>query len=187
MPAFVSTPDRTFFPETGHSLSFGFKTYWEANGGIYRFGYPISEEFTENGFTVQYFERARFEYHPEHAGTPYEVLLGLLGTDMAVAKRVEQKAVSQADTSILYDAGLFDPQWTEALRPGEGGVAGFISSAGTIVRSSPDPNGGYVDDLYYRRPVTITGIVKGVPQDGIDAWYVVGPGEYVSHVLPGEQ
>jgi len=30
---------------------------------------------------VQYFERARFEYHPENAGTPYVVLLGLLGTD----------------------------------------------------------------------------------------------------------
>jgi hypothetical protein len=28
---------------------------------------------------VQYFERNRFEYHPENAGTPFEVLLGLLG------------------------------------------------------------------------------------------------------------
>ena len=28
---------------------------------------------------MQYFERARFEHHPEHAGTPYEVLLGHLG------------------------------------------------------------------------------------------------------------
>ncbi|MCC6626104.1 MAG: N-acetylmuramoyl-L-alanine amidase, partial [Chloroflexi bacterium] len=30
-------------------------------------------------YTVQYFERARFEYHPEHKGTPYETQLGLLG------------------------------------------------------------------------------------------------------------
>jgi hypothetical protein len=28
---------------------------------------------------VQYFERARFEYHPEFKGTPHEVLLGHLG------------------------------------------------------------------------------------------------------------
>jgi hypothetical protein len=28
---------------------------------------------------VQYFERARFELHPENAGTQYEVLLGQLG------------------------------------------------------------------------------------------------------------
>ncbi|HEU5424150.1 MAG TPA: murein L,D-transpeptidase, partial [Nitrolancea sp.] len=49
------------------------------------FGYPISEEFQEQNpadgkmYTVQYFERARFEYHPEFKGTPYEVELGLLG------------------------------------------------------------------------------------------------------------
>jgi hypothetical protein len=28
---------------------------------------------------VQYFERNRLEYHPEHKGTEFEVLLGLLG------------------------------------------------------------------------------------------------------------
>jgi hypothetical protein len=31
---------------------------------------------------VQYFERARFEYHPEYAGTDHEVLLGLLGSQL---------------------------------------------------------------------------------------------------------
>ena len=30
---------------------------------------------------MQYFERARLEHHPEHAGTPYEVLLGLMGLE----------------------------------------------------------------------------------------------------------
>src|SRR5207253_4450759 len=34
-------------------------------------------------YLVQYFERSRFEYHPENAGTPYEVLLGLLGTQLS--------------------------------------------------------------------------------------------------------
>jgi len=33
-------------------------------------------------YTVQYFERARLEYHPENAGTPYVVLLGLMGTEV---------------------------------------------------------------------------------------------------------
>lgn len=47
-------------------------------------GYPISDEFMEvsplNGkpYTVQYFERAVFEYHPENA-RPYDVLLSHLG------------------------------------------------------------------------------------------------------------
>ncbi|CCF84518.1 hypothetical protein NITHO_3510023 [Nitrolancea hollandica Lb] len=31
---------------------------------------------------MQYFERARFEYHPEFKGTEHEVLLGLLGNQV---------------------------------------------------------------------------------------------------------
>ena len=75
--------DARFFPETGHNLHTGFRDYWEANGGLAAFGYPLSEEFTErledsNEYTVQYFERARFEWHPENPA-PYRVLLGQLG------------------------------------------------------------------------------------------------------------
>jgi peptidoglycan/xylan/chitin deacetylase (PgdA/CDA1 family) len=79
----VAQPDAhcDVYAATGHRLCFGFRDYWNANGGLTIFGYPLSEEFTENGYTVQYFERARFEYHPEHAGTPYVILLGRLGAD----------------------------------------------------------------------------------------------------------
>ena len=62
------------------------------NGQLPVFGYPISEEFSEvnaidgRPYLVQYFERARFEYHPEHAGTPYQVLLGQLGDEYARAR-----------------------------------------------------------------------------------------------------
>jgi murein DD-endopeptidase MepM/ murein hydrolase activator NlpD len=80
IPAFSSSPQRYYFPQTGHSLSLGFKRYWDTHGGLAIFGYPISEEISEGGYTVQYFERNRFEYHPENSGTPYEVLLGLLGS-----------------------------------------------------------------------------------------------------------
>jgi hypothetical protein len=82
---FESGPDHRYFPETGHSLNYAFKGYWERNGGLAVFGYPISEEIREvnpidgKEYTVQYFERARFEYHPEYKGTDAEVLLGLLG------------------------------------------------------------------------------------------------------------
>ena len=40
---YASTPDRTYFAETGHSLSGGFKTYWVTRGGLAIFGFPISE------------------------------------------------------------------------------------------------------------------------------------------------
>ncbi len=83
----VSTANRDCYVETEHSLAFGFRTFWEQYGGVATFGFPISEEFQELNpdtgriHTVQYFERARFEFHPEHAGTEYEVLLGLLIRD----------------------------------------------------------------------------------------------------------
>jgi hypothetical protein len=84
-----SSGDRIYFPETGHTVAFGFKTYWETHGSLAVIGYPISEEFTERNpetgveYTVQYFERNRFEYHPEFRGTPFEVSLGRLGSELA--------------------------------------------------------------------------------------------------------
>jgi hypothetical protein len=73
-----------FFPQTGHHISdrTGFLHFWRANGQLNVFGYPITEEIIENDRIVQYFERARFEYHPELAGTPWQVQLGRLGMEM---------------------------------------------------------------------------------------------------------
>ena len=70
------------FATTSHNACGSFAEFWTVNGGLKIFGYPMSEEFTdEHGRTVQYFERARFELHPENAGTPYEVLLGRVGAE----------------------------------------------------------------------------------------------------------
>jgi hypothetical protein len=70
------------FDTTSHNACGSFAEFWTVNGGLKIFGYPMTEEFTdEHGRTVQYFERARFELHPENAGTPYEVLLGRLGAE----------------------------------------------------------------------------------------------------------
>lgn len=73
---------RVTFP-TGISLDtrFGFYRYWVANGGIAVFGYPISEELTEDGQTVQYFERARLEL--ASGGNIYR---GLVGRDAYEAR-----------------------------------------------------------------------------------------------------
>ncbi len=66
------------FPVTGHNLAGGFLRYWWEHGQVVMFGLPISEEMTEGGRTVQYFERARFEYHPENR-PPWDILGGHLG------------------------------------------------------------------------------------------------------------
>ena len=80
---FTSRPGLVFFGETSHGLGGLFLEYWNAHGGLDIFGYPISDEIPEvleDGriYTVQYFERARMELHPERdAGD--QVMLGLLG------------------------------------------------------------------------------------------------------------
>lgn len=85
--AVLNAPSVVYFPQTGHSLGNAFFDYWNANGGLARFGFPVTEEVaTRIGnemLTVQYFERARFEYHADKVGTPYAVLLGQLGRDLA--------------------------------------------------------------------------------------------------------
>lgn len=77
-----------YFDPTGHNLSGKFLDYWNAAGGLPIYGYPISEPFMEKSksdgktYLVQYFERNRFELHPELAGTRFEVQLGLLGSEL---------------------------------------------------------------------------------------------------------
>ncbi len=82
-----ATVGRRYFPETGHTLGGSFHDYWARSGALPVFGFPLTEEFIQQnpdatqGYPVQYFERQRFEYHSEHRGTPYAVLLGRLGAE----------------------------------------------------------------------------------------------------------
>jgi len=85
-PLYPAVPDcgcGRFFPETGHNIAGDFKGFWEGNGGLSTFGLPITDPVTETledgkQYTVQWFERARFELHPELAG-PNNILLGQFG------------------------------------------------------------------------------------------------------------
>ncbi|HMA36404.1 MAG TPA: hypothetical protein VKY74_18250, partial [Chloroflexia bacterium] len=87
VPAAPDTPVSHFFPETAHVVKGEFLKVWQQQGGVRVFGYPISEEFDEVSpadgkvHIMQYFERARFEWHQEFAGTPQQVQLGLIGRE----------------------------------------------------------------------------------------------------------
>lgn len=84
-------PGGVAFAQTGHRLGGSFLKYWQSHGGLIQQGYPISDEFTEvsdldgKPYTVQYFERAVFEYHPEN-DEANRVLLSQLGTFKHKAK-----------------------------------------------------------------------------------------------------
>ena len=90
-----------FFPATGHNACGAILASWRANGlefdgqrgksegeSLALYGLPLSDEQLEviegKEYRVQWFERARFELHPENA-PPYNVLLGLLGNEIRQA------------------------------------------------------------------------------------------------------
>ena len=63
-PAFNNSL-RHYFPETGHIVSHSFLRYFREHGGLDIFGYPRSEFMDEDGLVVQYFQRAKMEWHPD--------------------------------------------------------------------------------------------------------------------------
>lgn len=91
-------PGCRFFADTGHNICGDVLAAWRASGleidgrrgkteaeNLALWGLPISDLQTENiqgkDYQVQWFERARFELHPENA-PPFNVLLGLLGNEI---------------------------------------------------------------------------------------------------------
>jgi hypothetical protein len=75
---------RRCFAATGYCIAGRIRQYWEQNGGLMVFGYPITpqqQESVEGRPTqVQWFERNRLELHPQNA-RPYDVLLGRIGVE----------------------------------------------------------------------------------------------------------
>ncbi len=100
-----------YFMETGHNISSEFLDYWLKNGGLQRFGYPISENRDEidpetgQAYSMQWFERARFEYHPENK-PPFDVLLGLLGNQLKRPTSKIEYTRRLDKTQLYYPTGL---------------------------------------------------------------------------------
>jgi hypothetical protein len=63
LPVASAQNEPRYFTATGHYLRGAFRSFWERNGGLPIFGYPLTEEYYRkaDGRIVQYFERARFE------------------------------------------------------------------------------------------------------------------------------
>lgn len=90
----------SYFEQTGFNVCGDILTYWQSNGleldgqagktmqeSLALFGFPLTGEFETtmadgSTHTVQWFERARFELHPQNE-PPFNVLLGRLGVEVA--------------------------------------------------------------------------------------------------------
>ena len=128
-----------------------FASFWERNGGLVRFGLPLSPAVQDpaDGLTVQYFERARFELHPENPPA-YFVELTLLGT-AAYGQRPERYApafpcADQCDTFAATGhtlRGAFRRYWqagggaTSTLLSGRSELASEGSAGTRTLRNGP--------------------------------------------------
>lgn len=121
----LQQPASRTFPETGKTVSGKFLQYWDGHGGLPQQGYPISSEMQEvsqtdgRTYTVQYFERSVFEFHPENQ-PPNDVLLSLLGVFMYKQKYPSGAPNQTPDTgqgSVLFEqtghrlGGVFYNYW----------------------------------------------------------------------------
>lgn len=70
------------YDESGQpfQICYAFLNYFKKNGGVAQFGYPISNIEVLEGRIVQWFQRARFEWHPELA-EGQQVVLAKLGLE----------------------------------------------------------------------------------------------------------
>jgi hypothetical protein len=141
-----------FYPETGYTLAAQFVDFYDRNGSLPIFGYPVSDARMENGFLVQWTERQRLEWHPEQVGTEFEVQLGLLGRELthglngpsfreATSETEETHYFSQTGQ---YVDDLFYDYW---VRNGGLRVFGYPISAEVPSSEYRVPNGS--DDTHY--------------------------------------
>lgn len=111
---------RRYFPETGHTVAFAFLNFYDNNGGLDVFGYPIAEFTFENDHYVQYFQRAKMEWHPELSGDDRMQLadLGSIQFDVVhlpsslkdpVAASIGSPTVTPAPISIEATASVLSP------------------------------------------------------------------------------
>lgn len=97
------------FAETGFCIIGRMQQFWEQNGGVKVFGYPISpqQEETVEGrpMQVQWFQRARLEMHPEN-DPPYDVMLSRLGATLYQPGEPAGTHYHEADCLIFPETGF---------------------------------------------------------------------------------
>ena len=139
-PKTEAQTDCRFFAETGHNVCGAILAAWRASGlefdgkqgyseaeSLALFGLPLSDAQTETiegkDYSVQWFERARFELHPENQ-PPYDVLLGRLGAE-----------VRNGSTRYILPGNAVFPEGV-AYQPSAGAYFVGSTTDGTIFRGT---------------------------------------------------
>ena len=186
-----------FFAATGHTLAGPFLAFWRRSS-LSTFGFPISEPFEELNdqdgrvYTVQYFERARFELHPEQP-PGYQVLLSHLGRQYLAAHPAPATAVQPVDNAAraweslrptrvrlprigvdttIVSAGFSLGRWDVPRHTAVHywPIAGYPGTIGNIVLAG---HVGYRGEIFNRLPATQLGDEILVTAGGQERRYIV--------------
>lgn len=128
------------------------------------FGYPLTDEFVDpaTGRVTQWFERARFEWHPGTWPERYDVLLGRLGSELTRGRETEEPFLpaQPGQVEALTGDGAYQPvselrlghtvylTWDEGIeqrREYAGQLSDLLSQPATLAFALPASEGvGYL-------------------------------------------
>ena len=116
-PGRRSSDTYVYVKETKHSISNGFKTWWDMTGGTAYLGNPLTQEYALKGTTYQVFERGQLAWEKDKG-----VWLVPLGNVLAQQHQVSTDPVAQGNLPAYSE---------ESVRRAEAGRRRAMASAGS--------------------------------------------------------
>jgi hypothetical protein len=105
LAACAPSQDVRYFEETGHNVSGAFLQFFDAQGGLSTFGYPLTREFEKEGRIVQCFQRLCLE-RPSPGADASTVETAMLGNELEY--RQSSIAVSEIPPSTHPDKRYYE-------------------------------------------------------------------------------
>jgi N-acetylmuramoyl-L-alanine amidase len=94
----ASAPEGRYFDATGYRVvNPAFLNYFDRRGGLKTFGYPVSRDFTLNGFRVQFFQRLIMQQRGDGSMTT----LNLLDSDLMPYTQINSAKFPALDTGVV--------------------------------------------------------------------------------------
>lgn len=99
------TDQATFIAITGHTIREPFLSFFNANGGVAHFGYPRTDVVSQDGKTVQYFQRSRLEIVADEEGERVvrSPLAAMLLTERGSSAITSQSSSSESQSQYAID------------------------------------------------------------------------------------
>jgi hypothetical protein len=95
------------FVESEFQVCYAFLAFFEEHGGVPQFGYPVSGFEIHDGWIVQYFQNARFEWHPENQ-TGHRVTVSNLGYRYFYDRREDPTQLNPVPNNEAPDLPVFE-------------------------------------------------------------------------------